>query len=174
MWAGYAELYDPALGTFRVLAAPREKRRDHTATRLPSGKVLIAAGYANAQSIASAEIYDPATDTWSAVADLATARRLFTATLLPDGTVLAAGGHYIPPASQGATYNLASAELYGLAVRRVLPATGPLAGGTSITITGRFRCRCDRGDRWGRVGWRDNRRRDDDLGRDRPAWRRRG
>ena len=62
----------------------------HTATLLPSGKVLVAGGY-NDGSLSSAELYDPATGTWSGTVSL-NARALHTATLLLSGKVLVAGG----------------------------------------------------------------------------------
>ena len=65
-------------------------RYAHTATLLPSGKVLVAGGY-NGVYLASAELYDPATNTWSAAGSLAQARFFPTATLLPSGKVLVAG-----------------------------------------------------------------------------------
>ena len=70
-------------------------RQAHTATLLPSGKVLVAGGENNSGSgpLASAELYDPATNAWSAAGSLATARRSHTATLLPSGKVLTAGGY---------------------------------------------------------------------------------
>ncbi len=79
-------------------------RYTHTATLLPSGKVLVAGGY-NFGYVASAELYDPATNTWSVAGSLATARDYHTATLLPNGRVLVAGGY-------GASGYLDSAELY--------------------------------------------------------------
>ena len=77
----------------------------HTATLLPSGKVLVAGG-SNAAYLASAELYDPATNTWSSGGTLGTARNQHTATLLPSGKVLVAGGR-----TTGGGY-IASAELY--------------------------------------------------------------
>ena len=80
-------------------------RREHTATLLPSGKVLVAGGY-NGNYLASAELYDPATNTWSTTNPMGTARYFHTATLLPSGKVLVAGGY------NGNGNYLASAELY--------------------------------------------------------------
>ena len=71
---------------------PRHRALSHTATLLPNGKVLVAGGYLEAASLASAELYDPATGTWSATGSLATGARNHTATLLPNGKVLVAGG----------------------------------------------------------------------------------
>ena len=76
-----------------------------TATRLPSGQVLVTGGRGTQGDLARALLYDPASNTWSAAASLATARAYHTATLLPSGQVLVVGGV--------STYGpLASAELY--------------------------------------------------------------
>ena len=90
--------------TFTSTSPLATARYLHTATLLPNGKVLVAGGYGNSGSLASAELYDPATGTWSATGPLATARREHTATLLPNGKVLVGG--------YGNSGSLASAELY--------------------------------------------------------------
>ena len=77
-----------------------EARISHTATLLPSGKVLVAGGGENS----TAEVYDPATGSFSIIGGMEIARSGHTATLLPDGSVLFAGG--------GVFAGLASAELY--------------------------------------------------------------
>jgi hypothetical protein len=77
----------------------------HTATLLPSGKVLVVGGFGSA-TLVTAEVYDEAIGAWTAAGSLATARYSHTATSLPSGKVLVAGGHIdsgIP---------VASAELY--------------------------------------------------------------
>jgi hypothetical protein len=80
-------------------------RSFHTATLLPSGKVLVAGGGNDDNlSLASAELHDPASGTWTAAGSLATARSFHTATLLPNGKVLVAGGSRL-------SGTLASAEL---------------------------------------------------------------
>ena len=82
-------------------------RSDHTATLLPNGRVLVAAGGVDAIGFPSAEVYDPSTGTWSATGSLSSPRRTgFTATLLPNGKVLVVGGF------AGGTTTLSSAELY--------------------------------------------------------------
>ena len=105
-------------------------RREHTATLLPSGKVLVAGGY-NGNYLASAELYDPATNTWSTTNPMGTARYFHTATLLPSGKVLVAGGFN--------RNHLSGTELYdpGIpGVTAINPANGPTLGGTPITLTG--------------------------------------
>jgi N-acetylneuraminic acid mutarotase len=82
----------------------------HTATLLPTGKVLIAGGGGDHGYLASAELYDPATGTWGASGSMSLARQSHTATLLSNGKVLIAGG-------RGMSGYLNSAELYD-------PATG--------------------------------------------------
>ena len=93
-----AELYDPTAGTFTLTGSLATLRYGHTATRLLSGKVLIAGGNTTTGtvdngSVASAELFDPATGTFNATATpMASARFFHTATLLPDGRVLITGG----------------------------------------------------------------------------------
>ena len=101
-------------------------RRNHTATLLANGKVLVAGGSDDglpAALIEIAELYDPATGTWSFTNGLRVPRHYHTATLLPNGKVLVAGG------SDG-TSLLASAELYD-------PATGTWTP-TGSLMTARF------------------------------------
>jgi Galactose oxidase, central domain/Kelch motif len=92
-----AELYDPGTGTWAATGSMGTPRASHTATLLPGGRVLIAAGasvlrWGGDDLLASAELYDPSTGTWTATASMVAPRESYTATLLPDGRVLVAGG----------------------------------------------------------------------------------
>jgi N-acetylneuraminic acid mutarotase len=87
-----AELYDPASGTWTVTGSLAQARRSHTATLLPNGKVLVAAGFNGSNFLASAELYDSADGSWTATGDLGVPRAEHTATLLPNGQALVTGG----------------------------------------------------------------------------------
>lgn len=68
-------------------------RRNHSATLLADGRVLVAGGRsADGTVLASAEIYDPADGSWHAVGSMTIARHVHQAVRLADGRVLVAGG----------------------------------------------------------------------------------
>ncbi|MDB6058808.1 MAG: hypothetical protein JWO95_2652, partial [Verrucomicrobiales bacterium] len=67
-------------------------RIGHTATLLPSGKVLVSGGFDGTNTLASAELYNPTTGTWTTTGSMIDARSGHTAVLLPSGKVLVAGG----------------------------------------------------------------------------------
>jgi hypothetical protein len=84
-------------------------RSNHTATLLPSGKVLIASGLTpntTASPVAAAEVYDPAGGTFANTGSLAIGRgmHVYLQLLHPKGQGLAAGqqavlGPQVGPAS---------------------------------------------------------------------------
>jgi N-acetylneuraminic acid mutarotase len=95
-------------------------RRDHTATLLPNGKILMAGGVGATDNLASAELFDPVAERWNLTGSLTMARRNHTATLLPNSKVLVVGG------LDKAFARLSSAELYDAASGR-WSAAGNLA-----------------------------------------------
>ena len=67
---------DNALASWvwRATGSLNTARAHHTATLLPNGMVLVAAGQGNRGALARAELYDPASGTWTATGSLNTAR----------------------------------------------------------------------------------------------------
>lgn len=102
-----AELFDPGTNTWTQTGSLSVERAYQSAVLLPSGQVLVAAGFNDTTGqLASAELYDPSTATWTTTGSLHTPRDFQTMTLLPKGNVLVAGGFDYPPGT------LSSAEVY--------------------------------------------------------------
>jgi N-acetylneuraminic acid mutarotase len=101
-----SEVYDPALGEWTSAGSMPFTVVAHTATRLLSGKVLIAGGClaysgvgscGNGASDRHASLYDPAlgaAGTWSATGNLAHGHSDHASLLLGSGDVLVVGGSY--------------------------------------------------------------------------------
>jgi len=105
-----AELFDPATNTWAPRASLTDARAFHTATRLPSGQVLVVGGFGASGTLASAELFDPATNKWTTLfTGLTDARDSHTATRLLSGQVLVVGGF-------GASVVLDSTELFDLSL----------------------------------------------------------
>lgn len=94
-----AEVFDPAanggVGAFAATGPMQATRHSHTASVLPSGKVLLTGGAVDS-ALTSAELFDPAGNsgagTFGPTGSMATARQLHTATVLLSGKVLVTGG----------------------------------------------------------------------------------
>src|SRR5215471_10152675 len=99
-----------SLGTFTNTGAMATAREGHSATLLPSGKLLVAGGCVSGGYTSSAEAYDAASGLVGAAGTLTVARDGHAATLLPSGKILIVGGYnYFP--------SMPTAEVYD-------PATG--------------------------------------------------
>ena len=119
--------------TFTTTGNMTTVRVDHTATLLPSGKVLIAGGTDFQVSVGTAELYDPSTGTFSPTGRMTTTRALHTATLLPNGKVLIAGGGQALLDGPGSL--LSSAEIYDPATESFSPAGNMSVARQSHTAT---------------------------------------
>ena len=117
-----AELYDPVANSWTNAPNMSTVRMQHTATVLADGKVLVAGGRTQNNSLASAELYDPVTNTWSPAGSMTTTRTSHSATLLSNGQVLVVGGVDL------ATGGIATAELYD-------PATNTWSAAASLPNT---------------------------------------
>lgn len=82
----------PSKGISTASADITNARRNHTATLLANGQLLIVGGADNTGSIASAELLAVANNKWTVTSPLSQARRSHSATLLHNGKVLIAGG----------------------------------------------------------------------------------
>ena len=95
-------------GAWSVTGSLAIARRNHTATKLNDGKVLVVGGHGSSSGagFGSCEVFDPVPESWSPTAAMASARYGHTATLLPDGRVLVCGGQL------SGSVGIASAEIY--------------------------------------------------------------
>ncbi|MDY7232406.1 Kelch repeat-containing protein [Hyalangium rubrum] len=139
-----AERYDPATGTWTPVASMTDRRAKHTATALPSGQVLVVAGWVQGYGkgngvIASAELYDPALDTWTRIP--AGGRFNHTATLLPSGKVLVVGGMgFTNPVTQVELFDAALntwADVASLPAAQLFPVTSVLPNG-KVLVAGEW------------------------------------
>jgi len=89
--------------TWTSIASMGERRKNHNATLLPDGKVLVTGGSKGTEGpnapptdpAYTSEVWDPGTGTWTTMASLTVFRGYHSvAVLLPDGRVLSAGGKW--------------------------------------------------------------------------------
>ena len=113
-----AELYDLATRSFsptwQEVGKPSIPCHSHTATLLPSGKVLVAGG-ADGGASGVADLYDPTAGSSWRTGDMNTPRALHTATMLRTGKVLVVGG---AGGNEFGLVTFGSAEVYDPATHR--------------------------------------------------------
>jgi len=85
-----------------LLPTKPSQRKEHTATRLQDGRILVTGGFDGIMTRQTATVYDPIMNTWSAQFPMSTPRQGHTATMLSSGMILLAGG-----ANQGVVLNAA-------------------------------------------------------------------
>ena len=91
------EEYDAATKRFTRVASLGIPRAGHSATLLPSGRVLVAGG----DPTGTAEIYDPSANTWTLAAPMPQVRYDHAAALIAGGRVFVTGGASAPPMGIG-------------------------------------------------------------------------
>lgn len=134
-------------GFTRTALSPMSLQRSgHTATPLPSGKVLFIGGGADglvaSYGQTAIDLYDPGTQTFTHVGDLLQARTSHTATLLNDGRILVTGGaeDVLGEPTRTAeivdTTTFVSSPLPNLATERALHTATLLADGRVLVAGG--------------------------------------
>ena len=125
-----ADLFDPATNTWSSAGSMATARKEHTATLLASGAVLVAGGYnATGATVSSAEIYEPSTNTWHAAASMNRQHADHVAAKIGPGALVAGG-------LAGTTLSLV-VEQYDVAAdswKIVKPLSTPRNGHVAITL----------------------------------------
>jgi hypothetical protein len=119
-----ARLFDPVLGTMRVLSSPQQGRYNYSATLLLDGRVLVVGGTDGADFPRPSLNFDPTALTRVSTGSLRTGRESHTVTTLTDGRALVVGGDQW---NGGAGPTLTSSEIYD-------PATGEYGATGSLHV----------------------------------------
>src|SRR6185436_6621138 len=85
-----SQLYTPSSNSWQNATGMTTQRRNHAATLLSDGRVLVTGGQ-NTQALATAAFYDPPTNSWTYTGDMILARYNHAAVLLNSGNVLVVG-----------------------------------------------------------------------------------
>jgi len=96
-YTNLVEVFDPITETFSALGTNAITRRNHSATLLPDGRILVAGGWlptANGSLLAtsSVEIFDPTTGTSEYIGEMASRRAEHRVAALPNGQLIINGG----------------------------------------------------------------------------------
>lgn len=129
---GDAEVYDPRTNRWSPTPPMARYRREHTATLLSDGRVLVA-GSQDDLTFNSAEIYDPNSNRWLEAAPMTSGRALHSAVRLANGDVLVVGG--ISQGQNSPAIELASAEIYHPSTNRWTAVASMTQARTSETTT---------------------------------------
>ncbi|HET54692.1 MAG TPA: T9SS C-terminal target domain-containing protein, partial [Ignavibacteria bacterium] len=92
-----AEVYDVWSKEWKTLSSMNISRRQHTATLLQDGRVLVTGGFNENLSTNECEIYDPVADSWTMVEPMLENRWDHSAILLKNGNVFVSGGNPLYP-----------------------------------------------------------------------------
>lgn len=141
-------LYDPKSNRWSDgIALSEPAAVPHTATLLPSGKVLVLGGCAERPSSSCArfappQLFDPATNGWSHAAPMPRGREGFSATLLRSGVVLVAGGRGPFWVTAGADVYDPTADRWSTTADMQVARAGPIAtllkSGSVLVMGGSF------------------------------------
>jgi N-acetylneuraminic acid mutarotase len=135
-YTGTLEVYDPATDTWSSKAPMPTPRQVFAATAV-NGQLFAIGGDPGGGVAQTAvnEVYDPSTDTWTTAAPMPTARYEMASGVIGT-TIFVVGGATGFGNGIQQTVNEAFSPVTAPAISAVSPADGPLAGGTTVTITG--------------------------------------
>jgi hypothetical protein len=134
------EEFDPVTETWTLLPGKMlTARKNHTATVLYSGKVLVTGGATSGgQPLASAELYDPVTGTWTAAGTLSHPRERHQAIRLGSGHVMVLSGQDNSTQTAVDMYDPYNQLWYaGPALPFPQPATATLLTTNEVLVTNR-------------------------------------